>query len=253
MSKIKLIGILNITPDSFSDGGLYIEKDYAIKRAKKMIDMGIDIIDIGAESTRPNAKQISEQEELKRLGDTLKKIAELCQNTRTKISIDTYKFAVAKEMVAQGADIVNCICGNEDFMKMAQVSKEVIFSHALTVPADKSINIDEDLDPVKVISDWALKIKKNIPSSCKAIIDPGLGFGKNTKQTWEILRRISELKQNIGDQEICIGHSKKRFMEHLNKKNSTLAVSMYLARSGVDYIRVHEVEEHREMIKLLNL
>ena len=251
----KLMAILNFTPDSFSDANEFFQLDKAIDRIKQLVEEKVHIIDIGAESTNPNSKAISAQEELERLEPVVKKAIELTRGTSTCISIDTYKTSVAEKMVSLGADIINCVCGKDDFMKMTDLCKTVFFTHALNVPEDRSVHIDENEDIIDFIFSWAETILENKNNECDVIIDPGIGFGKTASQSWEILRRIRELKLRLAAHgvRICVGHSRKSFLENRDRINSTLAISGYLASLEVDYIRIHDTKLHLDALKPLGL
>jgi len=209
-----IMGILNVTPDSFSDGGKYNNLDAAMKQAEKLIADGADIIDIGGESTRPGHTQITVEEEISRVVPIVEKIS---KELNTIISIDTYKHEVAKEAVKAGADIINDIC-------IMLVLREFF---------EKTYKIADEYG-----------IDRN-----KIILDPGLGFGKNSEQNIEVLSRLEELN-DMGP--ILLGASKKRFIGKLlndlpfdERVEGTVATTVIGIQKGVDIVRVHNVLENK--------
>lgn len=266
----KLVGILNITPDSFSDGGQFDQETSALAHLAQMLNEGADVIDVGAESTRPNATAISDVREWQRLEKILPKIIEQTQkfnhdnNKSTQISIDTYHAATARKSWAQGVNIINDVSGlqsDEMIEFIAQNNCPTIFMHSLSVPANPDIIINKALNVTDEIITWAEKKiayleKKGIKKS-QLIFDPGLGFSKNAEQSLRIVKNISAFKK-IG-LPIYVGHSKKSFLDALhidglsNDKQSrpqkTLIISNYLARQNIDYIRIHNVAQNKAALK----
>ena len=251
MKNTKKIGILNVTPDSFSDGGIYATKESAIKRAQSMISDGTDYIDIGAESTRPNADYVDSNEEISRLDGVLQKVLEYTQN----VSIDTRHYETAKFAINCGAKIINDVSGfrcNKTLELAAKHDVKCIFMHSVTVPANKLITLAEQGDClIDYLINWALcKInefeKFGIPKS-GLVFDPGIGFGKTAEQSMYIIQSVCKFhKLNIP---ILIGHSRKSFLrEHFRLSEPTTAeldfytkkISDYL-NGKVDFLRLHDV------------
>ena len=203
-----VMGILNVTPDSFSDGGRYNNLDSAMKQAERLISEGADIIDVGGESTRPGHTQITSEEEISRVVPVIEKIS---KNLDTIISIDTYKYDVAEEAIKAGANIINDIWGLQyDKGEMAElVKKSNLPIIAMHNQNDEIYNKDIML-VLREFFEKTFKIadKYGIDRD-KIILDPGLGFGKNVEQNIEILSRLNELK-DMGP--ILLGASKKRFI-----------------------------------------
>lgn len=247
-NRTLVMGILNVTPDSFSDGGKYNNLEAAIKQAERLISEGADIIDIGGESTRPGHIQISSEEEIKRVVPIIKKIKE---NFNILISIDTYKYDVAKEALLAGADIVNDIWGLQyDNGEMAKLVKE------FNVPLIAMHNQNNELYSKDIISDlkeffertYKIAEKFGIDKD-KIILDPGLGFGKNAEQNIEIMSRLDELCA-MGP--VLLGASKKRFIGKLlndlpfdERVEGTVATTVIGIQKGVDIVRVHNVLENK--------
>jgi len=243
-----VMGILNVTPDSFSDGGKYNNLDSAIKQAEKLILDGADIIDVGGESTRPGHIQISSEEEISRVVPIIEKIS---KNLDTVISIDTYKYNVAEEAIKAGANIINDIWGLQyDNGEMAELVKKsslpIIVMHNQNdeiYSKDIMLSLREFFEKTYKIAD-----KYGIDRD-KIILDPGLGFGKNAEQNIEVLSRLNELK-DMGP--ILLGASKKRFIGKLlndlpfdERVEGTVATTVIGIEKGVDIVRVHNVLENK--------
>lgn len=247
-NRTLIMGILNVTPDSFSDGGKYNNLEAAIKQAERLISEGADIIDIGGESTRPGHTQISSEEEIKRVVPIIKKIKE---KFNILISVDTYKYEVAKEALIAGADIVNDIWGLQyDNGEMAKLVKE------FNVPLIAMHNQNNELyskDIMAVLKEFFEKTYKIAEKfgidKDKIILDPGLGFGKNADHNIEIMSRLDEL---CAIAPILLGASKKRFIGKLlndlpfdERVEGTVATTVIGIQKGVDIVRVHNVLENK--------
>ena len=259
------MGILNITPDSFYDGGKYFDIDDALNRARKMIDDGADIIDIGGESTRPNSSCVSADEEIRRVIPIIK---ELSREIQIPISIDTYKAEVADKAIMAGAQIINDISGLPADTEIARVaaanSVPIIIMHIKGRPHDFPKDpVYTELIP-EIISFLENRIEYSIKSGIahnKIIIDPGIGFGKGVKHNIEILRHLNKFKcLNLP---IMIGTSRKSFidkvLEHsddtaIQENNSgligTLVTLVIAVANGANIVRVHDVKEAVQVIKM---
>ena len=243
-----VMGILNVTPDSFSDGGKYNNLDSAMKQAEKLISEGADIIDVGGESTRPGHIQITSEEEISRVVPIIEKIS---KNLDTIISIDTYKYDVAKEAIKVGANIINDIWGLQyDKGEMAElVKKSNLPLIAMHNQNDEVYNKDIML-VLREFFEKTFKIADKYGIDRDTIIlDPGLGFGKNVEQNIEVLSRLNELK-DMGF--ILLGASKKRFIGKLlndlpfdERVEGTVATTVIGIEKGVDIVRVHNVLENK--------
>ncbi|MCK5780331.1 MAG: dihydropteroate synthase [Psychrilyobacter sp.] len=259
--KTYTMGILNLTPDSFSDGGNFTNIDKAIKRAKLMVEEGADIIDVGAESTRPGATYIEEKEELRRLLPIVKKLVE---EIDVPISIDTYKAKVAEECLKLGAHIINDIKGLKDDPKMAEVIAKykvpIIIMHIQGTPKTMQNNpkygdlIEDIIDSLEESIEIAIRCgisKDNI------ILDPGIGFGKTFNNNLEIIDKLKKIEK-IG-YPILVGASRKGFIgEILNRPplerlEGNLAVAAISSYNGASIIRVHEVEETVRVLKVVDM
>ena len=243
-----VMGILNVTPDSFSDGGRYNNLDSAMKQAEKLISEGADIIDVGGESTRPGHIQITSEEEISRVVPIIEKIS---KNLDTIISIDTYKYDVAKEAIKVGANIINDIWGLQyDNGEMAElVKKSNLPLIAMHNQNDEVYNKDIML-VLREFFEKTFKIADKYGIDRDTIIlDPGLGFGKNVEQNIEVLSRLNELK-DMGF--ILLGASKKRFIGKLlndlpfdERVEGTVATTVIGIEKGVDIVRVHNILENK--------
>ena len=243
-----VMGILNVTPDSFSDGGRYNNLDSAMKQAERLISEGADIIDVGGESTRPGHIQITSEEEISRVVPIIEKIS---KNLDTIISIDTYKYDVAKEAIKVGANIINDIWGLQyDNGEMAElVKKSNLPLIAMHNQNDEVYNKDIMLI-LREFFEKTFKIADKYGIDRDTIIlDPGLGFGKNVGQNIEVLSRLNELK-DMGS--ILLGASKKRFIGKLlndlpfdERVEGTVATTVIGIERGVDIVRVHNVLENK--------
>ncbi len=249
------MGILNVTPDSFSDGGQFLHPEKAIKRAIELAEEGADIIDIGGESTRPFAEPVTVEEELKRVIPVIKAIREALP--QIPISIDTYKSAVAEAALKAGANMVNDISAGRFDERMFHVVKE--FDCPIVIMHMKGKPKNMQIDPVyhNVISEIKEFFEKRIESltrigveQSKIIIDPGIGFGKKLEHNIEILRNIEKFKE-LGCP-ILVGHSRKRFLSNFvnrppeERDGATVGVSLGLILKGVNILRVHRVDLNKD-------
>ena len=246
--KTLIMGILNVTPDSFSDGGRYNNLDSALEQAKKMVEDGVDIIDIGGESTRPGHTQISVEEEI---GRVVPVIEMLSKELDIIISIDTYKYQVAEAALKAGAHIINDIWGlqydnGEMAMLAAEYNVPVIAMHnqnGTEYSEDIILSMKKFFERTYEISDRYGISRDNI------ILDPGIGFGKGMEENIEVLARLEELR-DMG--KILLGTSKKRFIGTIlgglstdERVEGTVATTVIGIEKGVDIVRVHNVLENK--------
>lgn len=248
-TKTYVMGILNITPDSFSDGGEFNQTTSALARAQSMIQNGVDIIDIGGQSTRPGAKQISLEEELKRVIPIIRAVR---QQENITISIDTTSAEVARSAIAAGADIINDISGGtyDDNMLATAASLEVpiILMHTKGTPQTmQSLTDYQDLvTDIKTFLER--QTNKAIAQQIKPsniIIDPGIGFAKNTQQNIQLIQQLAQFKPL--NRPILIGVSRKSFIGKITGKDNpkdrvwgTAAACCGAIANGADIIRVHD-------------
>lgn len=254
-----VMGILNVTPDSFSDGGRFLDSKMAVARALEMADEGADIIDIGGESTRPGSKDISRDEELDRI---LPVIEAVSKKIDTTISVDTRKSEVAEAALKAGAGIVNDISGlrcDEDMARVvARHNAGLIVMHMKGTPQDM-----QDKPAYKnLIHEIICSLKESLRLAKDAgvaeeniIIDPGIGFGKTVKHNLQILNRLNEFK--ILGRPVCIGTSRKSFigkiLDHPEigmRLFGTLATCVIAIMNGANILRVHDIKETLDIARM---
>jgi len=256
--RTHVMGILNVTPDSFYDGKRYNTVKNAVDHALKMVEEGADIIDVGGESTRPGAYPVSEAEELKRIIPLIKILS---KQIRKPISIDTYKAKVAEKAIDAGASIINDIGGllmNKHMAKVAAEAKvPVIIMHKKGKPKTMQKN------PIRknVMSEIMSYLQKSVSRAVNAgidedkiILDPGIGFGKTLHQNLKILKRLKEFK-SMGFP-ILIGTSRKQFIGAILKLSTrerlygTLATLSIAVMNGAHIVRVHDVREAVQVVRI---
>jgi dihydropteroate synthase len=253
-----IMGILNVTPDSFSDGGCFISAEKAIDQGSRMVSEGADIIDVGGESTRPGAESISEKEELRRV---LPVISKLRENTSALISIDTMKAEVAAKAVESGASIVNDVSGGRfDSAMMSLVAEKkaaFIIMHMQGTPQTMQINPRYD-DVVSEVADffrqqYACALECGIDPMAIAF-DPGIGFGKTVEHNLSLLAHLKRFR--IHDRPIIVGVSRKAFLgkiiesaEIRDRLGPTIAFTALLRERGANILRVHDVKENKAALR----
>ena len=245
-----LMGILNVTPDSFSDGGEHNTVDAAVRQGLQLVADGADIIDIGGESTRPGADSVDAAEELRR---TIPVIEQLAEQIDVPISIDTTKAVVAEQAIAAGAGIVNDISGLTFDKRMLDVCHDttvgICVMHILGTPQSMQ------RDPVYAnVVDEVTEFLQRCLDRCDAAgiplerlcVDPGIGFGKTADHNLQLLQSIPQMKQSLA-RPVLIGHSRKRFLAKLlgrpveERQAGTVGVSIALAQQNADILRIHDV------------
>jgi len=266
--KPKIVGILNLTPDSFSDGGKYFDEEKALFHLTEMMMSGVDIVDIGAESTRPNAQILQAQDEISRLENILPKLISAVKNfnkihhKNIQTSIDSYHLETIIFAHKIGVEIINDVSGLIDekiIDYIAQNNLTAILMHNLAIHSNPDLIVNRDLNVVDEIINWGQQkitylTSKKIQKS-QLIFDPGIGFAKNSTQSIRILKNINALR--VLNLPIYVGHSKKSFLDAINipsqseldRTAKTLIISQYLAQKNVDYLRVHDVLENIEAIE----
>jgi len=255
-----VMGILNVTPDSFSDGGLFYNTDEAVSHALQLIENGIDIIDIGGESTRPGAKKISEEEEIQRIIPVVKQIREL--SPEIIISIDTTKSMVAQKAIQSGANIINDISGFSFDNKMIDVVREskvpVIIMHMQGDPSNMQNKPVYDDLIIDISSFFKSKIKLATDAGIKKkqiILDPGIGFGKTVGDNFQLINQLNEFCK-LGFP-VMIGPSRKSFIgTTLNlpvddRLEGTAAAVAVGVMNGARIVRVHDVKEIKRVVTIV--
>jgi dihydropteroate synthase len=259
-SRTHLMGVLNVTPDSFSDGGRFFKLEEAIKQGLKLAEEGADIIDVGGESTRPGSEPVTIEEELRRV---IPVIEELTKRIKMPISIDTYKSRVAKEALDSGASMVNDISGSRSDPEMKKVIAEydvpVVLMHIKGTPKNmqESPKYENLLEDVKSYLNQSISIAEEAGiGEDKIIIDPGIGFGKTLEDNLKILKNLNEFTEL--DRPLMIGVSRKSFIgkildlptdERLEGSLASMAVAIM---NGANILRVHDVKESKRVAKLVD-
>ncbi|MDA8326531.1 MAG: dihydropteroate synthase [Nitrospiraceae bacterium] len=247
-----IMGILNVTPDSFSDGGLYLEPEKAIERALRMAGEGADIIDIGGESTRPGAAALSAEVEI---GRTLPVIEAIKKRAQIPVSIDTCKAAVASAALDAGADIINDISAMRFDPAMpalaARSGAPVILMHMKGTPADMQKNPRYDALIPEILDYLRVSIRLAVDAGVeeeKIITDPGIGFGKTMEHNLEILKNLESFT-GLG-KPVLVGPSRKAFIGHIlggappaDRLEGTIAAATIAIMNGANILRVHDVKE----------
>ena len=260
-SRTHIMGILNVTPDSFSDGGEFYQPEQAIERGIQMAEEGADIIDIGDESTRPGAEPISTEEELQRLVPVLEG---LLKKVAVPISIDTYKSSVAETALKAGAHIMNDISGLRFDPQMKDVVAKyrvpVVIMHIKGEPRNMQQNpyYDDLIGEIYGYFDESIRIAEGAGIKREnIIIDPGIGFGKRLMDNYEILRRLYEF-QGLGCP-ILIGPSRKSFIGKVldlppdQRLEGTIAAVAIGIQNGAHIVRVHDVKEISRACRIIDL
>jgi len=248
-----IMGILNVTPDSFADGGRHNEFGAAVARGLEMIAEGVDIIDIGGESTRPGADRVSEEEEIAR---TIPVITELARHG-ARISIDTMRASTAKAAIKAGATIVNDVSGGLADPHMldtvAELDVPYIAMHWRGQSKDMNSKAIYTDAVAEVISELGERIEAALEAGIKTdnlIIDPGLGFAKDGEHNWAIIDAINRFVE-LG-YPVLVGGSRKRFLGGQTpdeREQATIDLTKRLATSGIWAVRVHSVKPHKEVLK----
>ena len=260
MSRTVVMGILNITPDSFADGGKYLSKDDAVLGGRRLVVEGADIIDVGGESTRPGAERVSETEELKRVIPVIKELVK----DGAVVSVDTMRAEVAKEAIAVGATYINDVSGGLADEKMATViASNPKVQYIVMHWRGHSKNMQEQAIYKDVVKEVKEELDERVSSLLKAgvsneqiILDPGIGFAKENEHNWQILQNIDRI-QLLG-YPLLVGVSRKRFLGELihakdpnEREAATIALTTELARLKVWGVRTHAVKAHQDAISVI--
>lgn len=261
LSTAKIMGILNITPDSFSDGNCFLEKDNALFQAEKLIRNGAVILDIGGESSRPGSRRISASEELDRISDITESII---KEFDILISIDTYKADVAREVLNFGIAMINDIYGLTHSPEIAKLCADhdaaLCIMHMKGNPEtmQDSTNYQNILDEVhEFLFEKAKYAESKGLAKDKICLDPGIGFGKDLAGNLELISKYSDLSLKSG-YEVLMGLSRKSFIGQIlnntpkERLTGTLAANIEAYKNGCRFFRVHDVKEHYEAFKILD-
>jgi dihydropteroate synthase len=253
MTVARLMGVVNVTPDSFSDGGRFLAPQRAIAHARELVADGADLLDVGGESTRPGARAVSAEEELERVAPVLEGL----DGVGAPISIDTSKVTVAEAALDAGAEIVNDVTALRQEPALAGICARrgcrVILMHMQGTPRTMQENptYDDVVDDVRAFLAERIEFAVGEGIAEKRIwVDPGIGFGKTVDHNLELLRRLEELRA-LG-RPVVVGTSRKRFIGALtgrevdDRLGGTIASNVLALRAGADVLRVHDVAETRQ-------
>ena len=256
--RVHVMGVLNVTPDSFSDGGLYATKTSAVERALEMVEEGADIIDVGGESTRPGADPVSTPEELDRV---IPVIADIVKQTDVTVSVDTTKAAVARAALDSGALIVNDVSAmrlDEEMAPLVSASGAgVVLMHMLGEPRTMQANpaySDVVTDVRDSLVGWANEAQTNGVARAQIALDPGIGFGKTREHNLQLLRSLHVLVEE--GYPVMIGASRKSFIGTTldlpvhERLEGTSAVVAWVVGAGVDIVRVHDVKAMVRVVRM---
>lgn len=250
--RVKIMGILNVTPDSFHDGGLFNDPARAVEHAFHMRDEGADIIDIGGESTRPGAEPVSPSEQIDRICPVIEAIA---RSTGIPVSVDTTSAEVAKEACRCGATIINDISGATFDPPILDVAARnnslIVLMHMKGTPRTMQVNPEYGYLLAEIrdfLADAAARAQKAGIQRSRIILDPGIGFGKTVEDNYRIINHLQYFREE--GYPLLVGLSRKSLIARLYDKEvdrlpATIALNMMAVQNGADIIRVHDVREHR--------
>ncbi len=254
-SETKIVGILNLTKNSFSDGGDYYHYEDAVRHLNSMVEDGADMIDIGAESTKPYSEPVSDNKQIEKIKPILEYIND--KNIKIPVSVDTRSSKVAKMAIEYGVSVINDVSGMDYDEKMLNVvidsGVKIVVQHSQGTPENMQNNPKYE----NIVDDIYLNFCRKLQCGIKKeniIIDVGIGFGKTRKQNFELIRRIEEFK-SLGC-ELMLGVSRKSLLGMSNASNEekdifTVAINALAINNKVDYIRVHNVKLHKKLISLM--
>lgn len=257
-----LMGVVNITPDSFSDGGNYFHPDLAMKKIIELVDAGAEIIDLGAESTGPKSIPLHASQEWQRLEPVLTTLLNTVSSMSIppKISVDTRHVETAEKALTLGVDWINDVTGLDNpemYHLLREKNCNIVFMHHLGVPVNQSNIIPVHKNPVEWVYQWAEKKLAELAISPERLIfDLGIGYGKTAEQSLFLLNNMDVFKK-LGVK-LLIGHSRKSFLSAftpfpaMERDIETLCVSLQMKKMGVNYLRVHNVEAHARAFKTIN-
>jgi dihydropteroate synthase len=259
-ARTHIMGVLNVTPDSFSDGGKFFKSDDAVRQGMKMIEEGADMIDVGGESTRPGSNPLPTEEELSRV---IPVIEALSKKTDVPVSIDTYKAEVARRGLDAGAQMINDISALRFDPKMKEVASEykvpIVLMHIKGTPKEmqKDPSYEDVIAEIKEYLRQSIKIAQDAGIAReKIIIDPGIGFGKRLRDNLNILKNLKEF--SILGCPILIGCSRKSFIGRVldlpveERSEGSLAALAVAVMNGANIVRVHDVKESKRAVSLID-
>jgi len=259
IKNVRLMGILNITPDSFSDGGKFLDPAAAVERALQMESEGAKIIDMGAESTRPGSTSVAPIEQLRRLLPVLKAFR---KKSRLSVSIDTQSAAVASACLLEGADMINDISALRSDKRMpktlARFACKIVLMHMQGTPATMQANPQYGDVASDIVAFFKMRLafcERADIDPARILLDPGIGFGKTAQHNLEILRRLSEFK--VLKRPLLVGVSRKSFLGKITQETNpaqrlipSIAAGLLAVMEGAEVLRVHDVAEHAAALRV---
>lgn len=261
--RTELVGIVNVTPDSFSDGGESFLPEAALMRIQACFDEGASVVDVGAQSTRPGAQMLTAQEEWQRLAEILPDAVRVARECGGCLSVDTFYPEVAHRALAAGVTWINDVMGLESQSMIEAVREsdcKLVVMHSLGIPPNPAFMLEADVDPVQFLLRYFHERKEKLLAEGireeRLIFDPGIGFGKSPTQSLTLLLRAREL--DALDTPLLWGHSRKSFLKLFSavqpqeRDDLTLAFSSLLAASGAHYLRVHNVLRHAALLAAMD-
>ena len=261
LSQPRLMGILNVTPDSFSDGGQFAHRDAAVAQALSLVEQGADILDIGGESTRPGSQRVPASEQKNRVCGVIEDL--VAQKINVPISIDTTQSEVAQEALSLGAGMINDISGARDDPLILEVASAknvpLCLMHMQGIPENMQDEPKYDNVVEEVCSFLSERVKLALKCGVKKeniIVDPGIGFGKTTEHNLQLIKNLNEVVR-LG-WPVLLGASRKRFMGRIcretdpkKRKPASCATTVLGVQAGVSIFRVHDIWEHRQVLDLM--
>ncbi|MGQ9511179.1 MAG: dihydropteroate synthase [Thermaceae bacterium] len=256
LERVRLMGVLNLTPDSFSDGGLYLDPERALERAKEMVAEGADILDLGAESTRPGAEEVPLEEEKRRLLPVLEAVLTL----GVPVSVDTRKPEVAEEALKLGAHLLNDVTGLRDERMRATAARFGVAAVVMHMPVPDPKRMMSHAQYRDVVAEVKAFLKAQAEEALRAgvpqvVLDPGFGFGKLLAHNLALLQRLEDIAA-LGHP-VLVGLSRKRTIGELTgvevpkeRVFGTVAAHLYAVHKGARLLRVHDVRAHREALRV---
>lgn len=261
--RVAVMGILNVTPDSFSDGGRFMSEDDALRQAERMIDAGADILDIGGESTRPGSSRVSVEDEINRVVPAIEAIA---KSFDVAVSVDTSKSDVARAAIDAGAEIVNDISGLRFDERIARVAAERRVGLVLMHSRGEFETMHSQLSVDDILADVAADFRRSTAAAFSYGIEParialdiGVGFGKTAEQNLELLGKLDNLAEEFAGFPMLVGISRKSFIGKIldgappdKRLNGSLAAAGIAVWNGAKIVRVHDVQATVEALKIVN-
>jgi len=257
------MGVINVTPNSFSDGGMWADPEVAIRHARDLVVEGADIIDVGGESTRPGTERTPEDEELRRVLPVVKALVA----DGVTVSVDTMRASVAKAVVEAGASIINDVSGGKAEPEILDVAADAGVDYVLMHWRGQSATMQNLVDYNDVVADVISETARQVDAAMAAgidreriIVDPGIGFSKTAEHNWQLIDAVDTFQDGFTDLRVLWGVSRKRFLGELLARNgedrpardrdaSTMALSTYFALHRAWCVRTHEVRANRDAVE----